>query len=160
MCDNNFESQNNSEPKAHVPKHQKIREGFKINSMRMKDGRNGIVMWECKEWDLSKLNKEENLPKEILQCPEIVREINFSSVESIENLELIQNFYLKEELIDSSSFIFGFVIPNSTNNWDKTIEAKEEMIPYSLLSGNLMVETIFLTNGNVITRNNILIYYI
>jgi retinal rod rhodopsin-sensitive cGMP 3',5'-cyclic phosphodiesterase subunit delta len=144
-----------------VPKRlQKIREGFKINSMKMKDGQNGKTMWETKDWDLSQEHKTENLPKELLECAEVVREVNFSSVDSIEDLELIQNFYLSDELIESSRFIFGFVIPNSTNNWEQTIEAKEEMIPYTMLSGNLMVETIFLTNGHVITRNKILIFYI
>jgi retinal rod rhodopsin-sensitive cGMP 3',5'-cyclic phosphodiesterase subunit delta len=160
MCDNHCDSNANIEHKPHATKLQKIREGFKINSMRMKDGSNGKVMWECKEWDLSQQNNTENLPKELLQCHEVVREINFSSMESIENLELVQNFYLQDELIESSRFVFGFVIPNSTNNWEQTIEAKDEMIPSEILSGNLMVETIFLTNGHIITRNNILIYYV
>ena len=144
-----------------IPKRlQRIRDGFKINSMKMKDGRNGQVLWECKEWDLKNENKSENLPKELLQCGEVTREINFSSIEPIENFELVQNFYLGGELIESSRFYFGFVIPNSTNNWEQMIEAKEEMVPYSVLSGNLNAETIFLSNGHVIAKNNILIFYV
>jgi retinal rod rhodopsin-sensitive cGMP 3',5'-cyclic phosphodiesterase subunit delta len=137
----------------------KIKEGFKINWMKMKDASTGKVMWECHGYDLSK-NNNENLPKEILECSEIVREINFSSKEVIENLELIQNFFLNGELIESSRFLFGFVIPNSTNNWEQIIESKGEMIPYYILSGNLNVETTFLSNGNIIANNMITIYYI
>lgn len=140
--------------------YKKIKQGFKINSMKMRDGNGGTCMWECKDWDLNIENREENLPKEILDCSEIIREITFSSKEPIENLELVQNFYLKDELIESSRFFFGFVIPNSTNNWEQIIEAKEEMIPYYILSGNLRVETLFLTNGEIISRNNVTIYYI
>lgn len=139
---------------------QKIQNGFKINWMKMKDGENGKVMWENNTWDLSENKKSETLPKEILNCHLVVREINFSSVEKIESLELIQNFYLQDELIESSRFIFGFVIPNSTNSWEQYIEAKKEMIPYTILSGNLNVETLFLTNGHVICKNEILIYYV
>lgn len=145
---------------VNISRIQKIKEGFKINWMKMKDGSNGKVMWDCKEWDLTNEKRSENLPKEILACKEVVRELNFSSIEKIENLELIQNFYLSGELIESSRFFFGFVIPNSTNNWEQLIEAKDEMIPYQMLSGNLTVETIFLSNGHVITKNNILIYYV
>lgn len=138
----------------------KIKQGFKINSMKMKDGNGGTCMWECKDWDLNIESREENLPKEILECLEVIREIKFSSKEPIENLELLQNFYLKDELIESSRFYFGFVIPNSTNNWEQIIEAKEEMIPYYILSGNLRVETMFLSNGEIICRNNVIIYYV
>jgi retinal rod rhodopsin-sensitive cGMP 3',5'-cyclic phosphodiesterase subunit delta len=141
-------------------KQQKIKDGFKINYMKMKDGTNGNVLWECKEWDISVEEKSENLPKELLNCKEVVREINFSSKEVIEDLELIQNFYLYEELIESSRFFFGFVIPNSTNNWEQIIEAKDEMIPYTVLSGNLNVETLFLSKGHIIFKNFIKIFYI
>ena len=138
----------------------KIKNGFRINSMRMKDGSTGKVMWECNSFDLNADNNQETLPKELLECSEVVRELNFSSIELIENLELIQNFYLAGDLIESSRFLFGFVIPNSTNNWEQIIEAKDEMIPYDILSGNLKVETTFLTNGHIICRNLITIFYI
>jgi retinal rod rhodopsin-sensitive cGMP 3',5'-cyclic phosphodiesterase subunit delta len=153
-------SENDDSQKKQVSKIIKIREGFKINWMKMKDGKTGTVMWECNQWDLSDEGKIENLPKEILDCREIIREVNFSSIESFDNLELIQNFYLKDELIESTRFYFGFVIPKSTNSWEQIIEAKDEMIPHEILSGNLYVETIFLNNDRVIFKNNIIIYYI
>ena len=138
---------------------KKIKDGFHINFMKMKDGSQGKVLWQCNEWDIHAEYREEHLPKEILECKEVVREINFSSKESIEQLELIQNYYIKDELVESSRFYFGFVIPNSTNNWDQTVEAKEEMIPCHILSGNLLVETIFLSGDYLISKSNILIYY-
>ena len=141
-------------------KYHLIKKGFRINWMKMKDGTTGKVLWESKEWDLDSENKTENFPKEMLKCKEIVREINFSSIEKITNLECVQNFYLKNELVESSRFYFGFVIPNSTNNWEQIIEARDEMIPIQILSGNLVVETLFLTNGIVISENNVLIYYV
>ncbi len=158
--------------------------GFKINHMKMKDGSNGKIMWQKFDWNLDtkefqefkhknlnpkelrEMNKiafknhNENLPKEILLCKTIVREINFSSVESIENFEIVQNYYLSGELIETTKFHFGFVIPNSTNNWEQIIEAKDEMIPHNILSGKLKVETIFLANGEIFLKNYITIFYV
>lgn len=140
----------------------RIKDGFKINFMKMKDGSNGKVMWETSNFDLQSTHHEENLPKELLQCSEVVREINFSSKEKITDLELVQQFYLMGELIETSRFFFGFVIPNSTNNWEQIVEAKppEEILPWNLLSGNLVVEVMFLTMGELIIRNSITINYI
>jgi retinal rod rhodopsin-sensitive cGMP 3',5'-cyclic phosphodiesterase subunit delta len=141
---------------------QLIKSGFKINHMKMKNGENGETLWSCEEYNLEDENTSQNLPKEILECSVITREINFSSLQAIDNLELIQNFYLNEELIESSRFYFGFVIPNSTNNWEQVIEAKpkEEMIPYQILSGHLLVETIFISSNAVVFKNRCLIYYV
>lgn len=149
------------EEELDLSKLDKIKEGFKINFMKMKDGSNGKVMWETSNFDLSNNHHEENLPKELLQCSEVVREINFSSKEKIMDLELVQQFYLVGELIETSRFFFGFVIPNSTNSWEQIVEAKppEEILPWNLLSGNLIVEVMFLTMGELIIRNSITINY-
>ena len=139
---------------------ERIKSGFNINWMKMKDGKSDKIFWKCNGYDLTSEGKSENLPKELLDCTKIVREINFSSIELIENLELVQNFYLHNQLIETSKFFFGFVIPNSTNNWEQIIEAKGEVIPHDILSGNLQVETIFLSNGIIICKNLITIFYI
>ena len=142
-------------------KFNKIKEGFKVNHMQMKDGNNGKVMWEVNSWDLKKPNHKENITKELLKCKIIRRNINFSSVEAIENLELVQNFYLMGELFESSKFKFGFVIPGSTNDWEQIILAKEDGgLPPEVLSGKLRVETFFLIKGKVLYKNKILIYYV
>ena len=142
-------------------KFNKIKEGFKVNHMQMKDGNNGKVMWEVNSWDLKKPNHKENITKELLKCKIIRRNINFSSVEAIENLELVQNFYLMGELFESSKFKFGFVIPGSTNDWEQIILAKEDgVLPPEVLSGKLRVETFFLIKVKVLYKNKILIYYV
>ena len=140
---------------------EKIKSGFKINLIQMKDGDSGKMMWDCKDWDFSSPNQIVKISKELLKCKIIKRNVNFSSVEKIEDLELIQNFYLMGELLESSKFKFGFVIPNSTNDWEQIIEAKEDgVLPAEILSGKLNVETLFLCEGKIIVKNKILIYYV
>jgi retinal rod rhodopsin-sensitive cGMP 3',5'-cyclic phosphodiesterase subunit delta len=140
---------------------EKIKSGFKINLIQMKDGDSGKMMWDCKDWDFSSSNQTVKISKELLKCKIIKRNVNFSSVEKIEDLELIQNFYLMGELFESSRFKFGFVIPNSTNDWEQIIEAKEDgVLPAEVLSGKLKVETLFLCEGKIIIKNKILIYYV
>ena len=140
---------------------EKIKNGFKINHMQMKDGSNGKVMWDCKSWDLNLPSHTEKITKELLKCKTVIRNVNFSSIEPIQDLELIQNFYLMGELLESSRFKFGFVIPNSTNDWEQIIEAKEDgVLPAEILSGKLNVETLFLCEGKIIVKNKILIYYV
>ena len=140
---------------------EKIKSGFKINLIQMKDGDSGKMMWDCKDWDLSSPNQTVKISKELLKCKIIKRNVNFSSVEKIEDLELIQNFYLMGELFESSRFKFGFVIPNSTNDWEQIIEAKEDgVLPAEILSGKLQVETMFMVQGQILFKNRILIYYV
>ena len=140
---------------------EKIKSGFKINLIQMKDGDTGKMMWDCKDLDLSSPHQTIKISKELLKCKVIKRNVNFSSVEKIEDLELIQNFYLRGELLESSRFKFGFVIPNSTNDWEQIIEAKEDgVLPAEILSGKLNVETLFLCEGKIIVKNKILIYYV
>ena len=139
----------------------KIKKGFRLNHMQMKNGENGEVMWEVKSWDLTKENHTENITKELLKCKRIIRNVNFSSDEKIDELELVQNFYLMGELFESSKFKFGFVIPGSTNDWEQIIMAKEDgVLPAEVLSGKLRVETYFLVKGKVLYKNKILIYYV
>ena len=140
---------------------EKIKKGFRVNHMQMKNGENGEVMWEVKSWDLTKEQHTENITKDLLKCKRIIRNVNFSSDEKIDELELVQNFYLMGELFESSRFKFGFVIPGSTNDWEQIIMAKEDgVLPAEVLSGKLRVETYFLMKGKVLYKNKILIYYV
>ena len=140
---------------------EKIRKGFKVNHMQMKNGENGEVMWEVKSWDLTKDTHTENITKEILKCKKVIRNVNFSSEEKIDQLELVQNFYLMGELIETCRFKFGFVIPGSTNDWEQIMMAREDgVLPAEVLSGKLYVETLFLIQGKVLYQNRILIYYV
>ena len=140
---------------------KKIKEGFTVNYMQMRDGSKGRVMWEVKSWDLTKEQHTENITKDLLKCKRIIRNVNFSSDEKIDELELVQNFYLMGELFESSRFKFGFVIPGSTNDWEQIMIAKEDgVLPAEVLSGKLQVETLFLIQGKVLYKNRILIYYV
>ena len=79
----------------------------------------------------------------------------------LDDLELIQNFYLMGELLETSRFKFGFVIPGSTNDWEQIIEAKEDgVLPAEILSGKLHVETLFLCQNKVLWKNKSIIYYV
>ena len=139
----------------------KLKRGFRVNHMQMKNGENGEVMWEVKSWDLTKENHTENITKELLKCKRIIRNVNFSSDEKIDDLELVQNFYLMGELFETSRFKFGFVIPGSTNDWEQIMIAKEDgVLPAEVLSGKLQVETLFLIQGKILYKNRILIYYV
>ena len=139
----------------------KMKKGFKVNHMQMRNGDTGEVMWQVNSWDLDKEFHTENITKNLLKCKKIIRNVNFSSEEKIEDLELIQNFYLMGELFESSRFKFGFVIPGSTNDWEQIMIAKEDgVLPAEVLSGKLQVETLFLVQGNILYKNRILIYYV
>ena len=139
----------------------RMKKGFKVNHMQMKNGDTGEVMWQVNSWDLNKEFHTENITKNLLKCKKIIRNVNFSSEEKIEDLELIQNFYLMGELFESSRFKFGFVIPGSTNDWEQIMIAKEDgVLPAEVLSGKLQVETLFLVQGNILYKNRILIYYV
>ena len=119
------------------------------------------LKWERKKRDLNSTTHTEKITKELLKCKVVIRNVNFSSVEQIEDLELVQNFYLMGELLETSKFKFGFVIPGSTNDWEQIIEAKEDgVLPAEILSGKLHVETYFLCQDKRLWKNKILIYYV
>ncbi len=139
----------------------KLKKGFRVNHMQMKNGDTGEVMWQVNSWDLNKEFHTENITKNLLECKRVIRNVNFSSEEKIEDLELIQNFYLMGELFETSNFKFGFVIPGSTNDWEQIIIAKEDgVLPAEILSGKLQVETMFMVQGQILFKNRILIYYV
>ncbi|KAL1245242.1 5'-cyclic phosphodiesterase subunit delta,Retinal rod rhodopsin-sensitive cGMP 3' [Trichinella spiralis] len=123
-----------------------ILKGFKLNWMNLRDGETGKILWQSTD-DLSQPGTEHQarVPKKILKCRIVSREINFSSAEQMEKFWLEQKVYLKNEVIERWQFEFGFVIPNSTNTWQSVIEAAPEahMLPAGLLSGNVVIETNF-----------------
>ena len=73
-----------------------------MNHMQMKNGDTGEVMWQVNSWDLNKEFHTENITKNLLECKRVIRNVNFSSEEKIEDLELIQNLIqiLQEILLD------------------------------------------------------------
>ena len=59
------------------------------------------------------------------------------------------------------NFQFGFVIPNSTNTWQQTIEAAEEsqMMPASVLDGNVLIETAFFDDDLLVCKMVLRVFY-
>ena len=78
---------------------KKIKEGFTVNYMQMSDGSKGRIMWEVKSQDLKRSNHTENITKDLLKCIIITRNINFSSKEAIEELELVQNILFNGRIV-------------------------------------------------------------
>lgn len=58
-------------------------------------------------------------------------------------------------------FHFGFVIPNSTNTWQQTIEAAEEskMLPAAALDGNVLIETAFFDDDVLVCKMVLRVFY-
>jgi hypothetical protein len=59
-------------------------------------------------------------------------------------------------------FQFGFVIPNSTNTWQQTIEAAPpaEMLPAAALSGHVVFETSFYNDEHLLGKTAVRIFYV
>ncbi|XP_053212277.1 retinal rod rhodopsin-sensitive cGMP 3',5'-cyclic phosphodiesterase subunit delta-like [Panonychus citri] len=144
-------------------KPEDILEGFKINWMNLRDARNGEILWESKE-DLSKPNREHEakVPKEILKCRAVSREINFSSIQPMEKLRLEQKVLFQGKCLEEWYFVFGYVIPNSTNTWQSLIEAAPEsqMMPADVLNGNLFIETKFFDDNLLLSTSRVRLYYV
>ncbi|VDN51313.1 unnamed protein product [Dracunculus medinensis] len=131
--------------------------------MNLRDAETGRVLWQSTE-DFAEPCKEHQVrvPQKILSCRTISREINFTSNEKIEKFRLEQRVYLKGTVIEEWFFEFGFVIPKSTNTWQNLIEAAPEsqMLPASLLSGNIVIETNFYDDELLVSTSKVRIFYI
>ena len=58
---------------------------------------------------------------------------------------------LNGQIVEQLDFNFGFVIPNSTNSWDQTIEADiGNVMSAEVLSGNLVVDTFFMSGEQIL----------
>ncbi|OMJ89785.1 hypothetical protein SteCoe_7957 [Stentor coeruleus] len=134
--------------------------GFSISSIKMKDFETGEVLWKHDNWDLNSL-VEAHIPKSILDCKAVSREIHFCSVNEISSLSLLQKVKLQGKVIEEWSFEFGFVIPNSNNTWEQVIYAAkpEEMLPAEILSGNITIETIFYQSQEPIHTSSVRVFY-
>uniref|UniRef100_A0A1I8C0R9 GMP_PDE_delta domain-containing protein n=1 Tax=Meloidogyne hapla TaxID=6305 RepID=A0A1I8C0R9_MELHA len=136
--------------------------GFKLNWMNLRDAENGQILWQSTE-DLANPNFEHKakIPKNILKCKSVSREINFTSERKIEKFRLEQRVFLNNRAIEEWYFDFGFVIPQSTNTWQTLIEAAPEgqMLPASLLSGNIVIETSFFDDDFLVSTSRVRLYY-
>jgi retinal rod rhodopsin-sensitive cGMP 3',5'-cyclic phosphodiesterase subunit delta len=146
------------------PVARKIAAGFRINYMTMSDASTGVEVWNSgTEWDkgLFENELEAHVPGSILECPAVAREINFTSVEELENFRLEQRVYFQNMLMEEWFFDFGFVIPQSTNTWSSTIEAAGEgqMLPASLLNGKVKIVTSFFEGPLFVGSSSVRVFY-
>ncbi|XP_011807435.1 PREDICTED: retinal rod rhodopsin-sensitive cGMP 3',5'-cyclic phosphodiesterase subunit delta [Colobus angolensis palliatus] len=111
---------------------------------------------------LKGFEQEARVPKKILKCKAVSRELNFSSTEQMEKFRLEQKVYFKGQCLEEWFFEFGFVIPNSTNTWQSLIEAAPEsqMMPASVLTGNVIIETKFFDDDLLVSTSRVRLFYV
>ncbi|CAF4895493.1 unnamed protein product [Pieris macdunnoughi] len=140
-----------------------ILRGFQINWMNLRDADSGKILWQHNE-DMSspEMEHEARVPKRILKCRVVSREMNFSSVESMDRFRLEQKVLFKGRCLEEWFFEFGYVIPNSTNTWQSIIESAPEsqMMPAIVLNGNVVIETKFFDGDLLITTSRVRLFYV
>ncbi|EEB16347.1 restnal rod rhodopsin-sensitive cGMP 3',5'-cyclic phosphodiesterase, putative [Pediculus humanus corporis] len=146
-----------------VTRSEDILSGFQVNWMNLRDVDTGKILWQGNE-DLSipDVEHEARVPKKILKCRAVSREINFSSVEQMKKFRLEQKILFKNRCLEEWFFEFGFVIPNSTNTWQSLIEAAPEsqMMPANVLNGNVVIETKFFDDELLVCTSRVRLYYV
>lgn len=129
------------------PKARDIALGFGIDGMNMRDSNSKKLLWECGALgsEIFRREIEAHVPKEILECEAVSREIIFTSANIISKFRLEQKVYFGGHCIEEHKFNFGFVMPGSTNTWEQIIYAapREKMMPAEQLSGHVTFETSF-----------------
>ncbi|EAT45289.1 AAEL003437-PA [Aedes aegypti] len=145
-----------------VARSEKIREGFQINWLILRDADTGKIIWqENKDFSCPDVEHEARVPIKILDLRAVSREINFSTVESMENFRLDQKVLFKGRIMEEWFFEMGWVSPNTTNTWQSTIEAAPEsqMMPAKVLNGNVTIETSFFDGETLISKSVVRLYY-
>uniref|UniRef100_A0A8D8YFE7 Retinal rod rhodopsin-sensitive cGMP 3',5'-cyclic phosphodiesterase subunit delta n=1 Tax=Cacopsylla melanoneura TaxID=428564 RepID=A0A8D8YFE7_9HEMI len=147
---------------AQKAKIEDILSGFQVNWMNLRDVDTGELLWQGNDdISLSDSEHEARVPKKILNCRAVSREINFSSVQPIQMLKLRQKVLFKNHLLEEWNFDFGFVIPASVNTWQSIIESAPEsqMMPAKVLNGNVVIETYFYDDDLLISTSRIRLFY-
>lgn len=141
---------------------EKILEGFQINWICLKDLDGGKVFWQGTD-DLSQNDHEHeaHVPKHILKCRALSREFCFSSKEGIEKFRLEQKVLFKGRCLEEWYFEFGYVMAESKNTWQSVMQAapESEMMPASVLNGNIVIETKFFDDELLITTSKLRLFY-
>jgi retinal rod rhodopsin-sensitive cGMP 3',5'-cyclic phosphodiesterase subunit delta len=143
----------------------RILAGFRITGMTMRDADTGEELWESREvWGPETLGAgarevEAHVPARLLQCAAVSREITFASEAAIQNFRLVQNVLLAGTQVEQWVFNFGFVIPNSVNTWSQVIESADEMLPVEVLSGNVVIESLFYDGDQLVNKSYVRIFY-
>jgi len=135
--------------------------GFVIRWMNMRDADTGKELWRASEWDLDG-HVEARIPRAVLKCRAVSREVCFSSRDAVKALRLVQTVWLGAQKAETWNFTFGFVIPGSTNCWQNVIARKTEGPQPSAdaLSGNVVIETVFYDGHTVLSTSKATIHYV
>mmetsp|Transcript_37462 Transcript_37462/g.52255 ORF Transcript_37462/g.52255 Transcript_37462/m.52255 type:complete len:160 (-) Transcript_37462:133-612(-) len=140
-----------------------IVDGFKINFINFRDADTGKILWEeTDDISVAGVEHEARIPKKILKCKAVSREINFSSKEQMTDFRLEQYVNFKGKPLEEWFFKFGFVPPETTNSWQSVIEAAEEsqMMPANVLTGNIVIETRFYEGDLLVSTSHVRVYYV
>lgn len=142
---------------------ENVYRGFQINWMNLRDADTGKILWQQNE-DMSRsdIEHEARVPKKILKCRVVSREMNFSSIHSMDKFRLEQKVLFKGRCLEEWFFEFGYVIPGSTNSWQSMIESAPEsqMMPANVLNGNVVIETKFFDSNMLLTTSRVRLYYV
>ncbi|XP_036329474.1 probable cGMP 3',5'-cyclic phosphodiesterase subunit delta [Rhagoletis pomonella] len=132
---------------------EKIQKGFQINYMILRDADSGKVIWqENKDFSSPDVEHEARVPIKILDLRAVSREINFSTIEPMENFRLDQKVLFKGRIMEEWFFEMGWVGANTTNTWQSTIEGSTDQDAEILAS---MEETSPLSDNNAYNSPNI-----
>uniref|UniRef100_A0A671TD92 Phosphodiesterase 6D, cGMP-specific, rod, delta n=1 Tax=Sinocyclocheilus anshuiensis TaxID=1608454 RepID=A0A671TD92_9TELE len=132
-----------------------------INWMNLRDAETGKVLWQgTEDLSLPGVEHEARVPKKILKCKAVSRELNFSSVEKLEKFRLEQKVFFKGQCLEEWFFEFGFVIPNSTNTWQSLIEAVNHTLNFVSCSGNVVIETKFYDDNLHVSTSRVRLFYV
>ncbi|XP_064105809.1 retinal rod rhodopsin-sensitive cGMP 3',5'-cyclic phosphodiesterase subunit delta-like [Macrobrachium nipponense] len=111
--------------------------------MNLRDADSGKILWQgTDDFTSPDVEHEARVPRKILKCKAVSREISFSSVHAMEKFRLEQRVYYKGRMLEEWFFEFGTVIPNSTNTWQSLIEAAPEsqMMPAQVLRYSVSIQ--------------------
>ncbi|XP_050300248.1 retinal rod rhodopsin-sensitive cGMP 3',5'-cyclic phosphodiesterase subunit delta [Anthonomus grandis grandis] len=142
---------------------EEILKAFQVNWVCLRDADTGKVFWQGQEdISLPGVEHEARVPKNILQCRAVSREFSFSTKEPLQNFRLEQKVLFKGRCLEEWNFEFGAVPPESTNTWKSIMEAapESEMMPASVLNGNVVVETKFFEDDLLISTSNVRLFYV
>lgn len=142
---------------------EEILKGFQVNWICLRDADGGKVFWQgADDLSIANVEHEARVPKKILKCRAVSREFNFSSKEPMEKFRLEQKVLFKGRCLEEWFFEFGFVMPQSTNTWQSVMEAAPEsqMMPASVLNGNVVIETKFFDDDLLISTSRVRLFYV
>ncbi|CAH8651147.1 unnamed protein product [Schistosoma intercalatum] len=97
---------------------ESILKGFKLyvflnrnhhsrNWMNLRDADSGKILWQSTDdFSVPDIEHEAHVPRKILKCKSVSREINFSSKEQLENFWLEQEVFLRDQSIETDLIFF------------------------------------------------------